>query len=57
MKINREITELQELATKLAMLGDIVSAIVFDDYAYNLGRGRTWKQLIDDVVIRESVIH
>jgi hypothetical protein len=57
MKINQEIIALRELATNLAKLGDVISAIVFDDYAYALSRGRTWEQLIDDVIVRESVIH
>jgi shikimate kinase len=52
-----EIEQLRTAANELAAQGDVLSAMILDDIAYLLARGHEWKNLLDDVQVREPYLN
>lgn len=52
-----ESLQLRVRASELASEGDVLSAMILDEYARLLDQGHSWEQLLDDVDVRAPYLN
>jgi hypothetical protein len=55
--VTEETSALVNRANELSAQGDKVAAMILDDIAFVLERGKTWEQVLDDVCVSAPLVN